>query len=68
MESNEELKTAKEIIDQFFNNLIHLDGMDPDTANIINNFWNQSKMNRDELLSELEKDRSRKVANDTKEA
>jgi hypothetical protein len=68
VESNDEAKTAKEIIDQFFNNLTPLEGMDRDTANIIIYLWNQGKMNRDELLIELEKERSRKVNNDAQKA
>jgi hypothetical protein len=68
MDSNEETKTAKEIIDQFFNNLTTLEGMDLVTANIINNLWNQGKLNRDELLSELDKERSLKDKNDTQKA
>ncbi|MFC2055058.1 hypothetical protein ACFLV7_12310 [Chloroflexota bacterium] len=62
MAKNERTKTAREIIDQFLNNLGSLEGMDQDTALIIQTLWNEDKLGRDELLSELENARAREGA------
>lgn len=56
---NERTKTAKEIIDQFFYNLKSLEGMDQDTALILQTLWVEGRLGRDELLSELEIARAR---------
>jgi len=61
-ESNKTL-TAREIIDKFFSELGGLNGMDQDTAFVIQDLWVKGKLGRDELLSELEKLRTKKEKN-----
>ena len=61
MTNKEEKKTAREIIEQFFDNLESLEGMDKDNAKIIQTLWKEGKLGRDELLSELEKARTNSV-------
>jgi len=59
MAKNESTKAAREIIGQFFSDLEDLEGMDQGTAQIIKNLWEEGKLGREELLSELETARSR---------
>ena len=68
MTIKEEKKTAREIIDLFFDNLESLQGMDKDTAIIIQSLWSEDKLGRDELLTELEKARTKEVDNGSEEA
>lgn len=51
-------KSAKEIIDDFFNNLDSIDGIDQDTASVIKSLWNDNKLIKEELMKALEKQRN----------
>ena len=61
-------KNAIEIINRFFSDLGGLEGMDKDIAIAIQELWNEGKLGRDELLSELERVRARAGDDDTKKA
>ncbi|MCD4674169.1 MAG: hypothetical protein K8R77_16015 [Anaerolineaceae bacterium] len=60
-------ETAREIIDHFFSELKNLEGVDQETANIIQTLWNEEKLGKDELMTALETAR-KKGADDEKEA
>ena len=68
MAKNESTKTAREIIDQFFSDLGNIEGIDQETAVILKNLWNEGKLGRDELLSELENARTREGNDGSEEA
>jgi hypothetical protein len=68
MAKDDSTKTAREIIDQFFSGLEGLEGMDKDTAIILQQLWNEGKLGRDELLSELENARAREGIDDSEKA
>ncbi len=53
MANTEEIKSAQEIINEFFTNLSTLDGIDDKTAAAIQKLWNEDNLHRDELLSKL---------------
>jgi len=59
MTDKEGTKTARETINEFFSNLTKIEGMDNDTATIIQRLWNEDRLGRDELLSEFEASRTR---------
>ena len=61
------IKTAREIIDQFFIDLVDLKGMDQNAALILLTLWNEGKLGRDELLTELENARAREGNDGSKE-
>lgn len=66
MSNKSKNKTAKEIIDKFFENLNSLDGMDENTAAIIQKLWGEDRLGRDELLSSLEEGREEIKSNGSK--
>lgn len=53
MTNTENVNTAGEVINQFFSNLEAIDGMDNETARVIQKLWNENNLGRDELLSKL---------------
>ncbi len=59
MAKDDSTKTARERIDQFFLDIEGLEGMDKETALILQRLWNDGQLGRDELLSELENARAR---------
>ena len=54
MTNAENLNTAREVINQFFLSLEAINGMDNETATVIQKLWNEDNLGKDELLSKLE--------------
>ncbi len=54
MRNDAERKSAQDTINEFFETLESLDGMDESTATIITRLWIIDSLGRDELLSALE--------------
>ncbi|MBC8507224.1 MAG: hypothetical protein H8D34_20360 [Chloroflexi bacterium] len=61
-------KNAREIINDVFSNLTKIEGMDSETATIIQRLWCEDRLGRGELLSELESSRTREGEHDDEEA
>lgn len=49
-----EEKSTNEILQDFFDNLENLQGVDPNIAATIKKLWKEENLNRDEILSALE--------------
>lgn len=59
MMSSNGTKTAGEIINEFISNLENIEGMDKETAKIIQKLWGEDKLGRDELLFEFKTARTK---------
>ncbi len=68
MTNTENLNTAREAINQFFSNLETIDGMDNETAKVIQKLWNENNLGRDELLSKLDAIRDKEGQHGEEEA
>lgn len=68
MTSDKGMKTAREIINEFFSGLEKIEGMDKETASIIQKLWSEDKLGRDEMLSELKAARNKEGEHGEKEA
>jgi len=66
VEKPPEGKSAKEIIQGFFDEIHKIDGIDPNVASIIKHLWAENRLGSDELLAVLEKERA-KGENNAKE-
>ncbi len=61
-----ENKSAREILQGFFDDVHKTEGMDPAVASIIQKLWDESRLGSDELLAALKEERAR-GNNDAKE-
>lgn len=68
MACNTGIKSAREIINDFFSSLTKIEEIDIETVTIMQKLWGEDRLGRDELLFELEASRTRESKHDEEEA
>jgi len=58
MQSDREVKTGGQILDEFFRELSQLEGVDPQVAQVLTDLYRSGDLNRDAILSALAKVRA----------